>query len=55
MKQKICLKQLEEMLQLFNDLLKQADSESTKKALEMAILKTKAEIHNVRLEELSND
>lgn len=48
------LKQLEEMLELFNDLLKQADSESTKKALEIAILKTKAEINNVRLEMLND-
>lgn len=52
---KMNLQKLEEMLELFNDLLKQAESESTKKALEMAILKTKAEINNVRLEELSND
>lgn len=49
------LQKLEEMLELFNDLLKQAESESTKKALEMAILKTKAEINNVRLEALNND
>lgn len=48
------LKQLEEMLELFNDLLKQADSESTKKALEIAIIKTKAEINNLRLEMLND-
>lgn len=52
---KMNLQKLEEMLELFNDLLKQAESESTKKALEMAILKTKAEINNVRLEALNND
>lgn len=51
---KMDLKQLEEMLQLFNDLLKQADSDLTKKALEIAIEKTKAEMNNVRLEMLND-